>query len=99
MALSLKKDDPETLNNFAWLYLDWKQAGPADREKALELAKEAARFNGGKDPRILATLAEAYFVNGQRDAAVQAMERALLIEPRNPYYQERLEVYQGKGAK
>jgi tetratricopeptide (TPR) repeat protein len=95
-SLSIKKDDPETMNNLAWLYLDWKQGGPANRGKALELAKQAAQINGRKDPRILATLAEAYFVNGQMDAAVQTMERAILVEPQNPYYKKRLEVYQGK---
>jgi Flp pilus assembly protein TadD len=95
-SLSLKKDDPETMNNLAWLYLDWKQGGPANRGKALELARQAAQINGRKDPRILATLAEAYFVNGQRDAAVQTMQRAILIEPQNSYFKKRLEVYQGK---
>ena len=95
-ALSLAPDDPQILNNLAWLYLVWNGAGPDRRKKALELAKKAETQSQGKDPRILATLAEAYFKNNDRESAIRSIERALLHEPKNRHFQNKLATYRGE---
>ena len=44
------------------------------------------------------TLAELYHVTGQRDLAVQAINKAVALEPEDPYYKGQLERFsKGKG--
>ncbi|MFQ5913941.1 MAG: tetratricopeptide repeat protein [Nitrospinota bacterium] len=95
-ALSLDPEDPEILNNLAWLYLVWDDAGAERRKKAIQLAKQADGKTGGRNARILATLAEAHFRNENRKSAVEAIRRALLLEPKNSLFLERLAKYEGR---
>lgn len=97
-ALSFSPDDPQVMNNLAWLYLVWNDAGPDRRKRALELAKKAEAQSQGKDPRVLATLAEAHFKNGDRESAILSIERALVLEPRNRLFQNKLVTYRGEKA-
>ncbi|MFQ5693804.1 MAG: tetratricopeptide repeat protein, partial [Nitrospinota bacterium] len=94
-AFSLDRNDPKILNNFAWLYLVWRDAGAERKKKALELAKKAEAKSRGKNARILATLAEAYFANDDGGTAVRTMERALRLDPGNAYRKKRLSEYRG----
>lgn len=82
-SLTLDPDNALTLNNLAWLYAT---APPPhfNPEAALELALQAAAK--APKPAILDTLAEAYFVNGQPDKALAAIEEALAKESANRDY-------------
>ena len=82
-ALEKKPDHANTLNNLAWLYAT--SPPPYFKpEAALELALRAVALE--PDPTILDTLAEAYYVNGQAEAALKTIEQAMLKQPRNLDY-------------
>ena len=74
-ALELKPDNPEALNNLAWLLLTCREPARRNYPRALELARRAARLK--PEAYILDTLAEACWRNGDRDAAI-AWERKIL---------------------
>jgi len=80
-SIILGPDNPETLNNMAWLYATCEIDYFRNPERALELAKKAAHLK--KAPHILDTLAESYFVNQQYEMAVQTEQRALEIAGRD----------------
>jgi Zn-dependent protease with chaperone function len=76
-------DDPQTLNNLAWLYAT---APPPhfDAAAALELATKAAVLK--PDAHILDTLAEAYYVSGRYLEALATIRQALDKKPENIKY-------------
>jgi len=53
----------------------------------LQLASRAAQLE--QHPHILDTLAEAYFVNGDFERALETIEKALRLHPKNPDYFQR----------
>lgn len=71
----LSPDDPETLNNLAWLLLTIKNKRDRNYDLALNLAKRAATLK--PEPHILDTLAEAYWHQGDAKTAV-AIEAGIL---------------------
>lgn len=76
-------DNATVLNNLAWLYA----TAPApyfNPEEALRLASLAAAKEA--TPHVLDTLAEAYFVNGRYQEALEAIEKALAMQPANRDY-------------
>jgi Zn-dependent protease with chaperone function len=79
-SLETVPEDAGTLNNLAWLYAT---APPPyfNPKVALELALMAAAMQ--PDPTILDTLAEAYYVNGQAEKALDTIRRALLESPKD----------------
>ncbi|MCX5896796.1 MAG: M48 family metalloprotease, partial [Proteobacteria bacterium] len=85
-ALALNPDDPEILNNLAWLYATAQDKELYQPNKALELSQRAADL--APKPHILDTLGESYFINGQYEEAVRALELAIAARPENmPYYE------------
>ncbi|MGD8369645.1 MAG: M48 family metalloprotease [Desulfobacterales bacterium] len=74
-ALELKPDDAAALNNLAWLYATAETEELRNPEMALSLALEAAARDPA--PHVLDTLAEAYYVNGRFDRAVDVARQAL----------------------
>jgi Zn-dependent protease with chaperone function len=96
-SLELKPDSPEVLNNLAWLYATAEKEGIRKPRKALELARKAADLS--RSAHILDTLAEAYYVNGRRDKAVEAAEAALEIaDKKRGYYERQLEKFRRGGG-
>lgn len=91
-ALELEPDQPDALNNLAWLLLTTDNENLLDKERALTLAREAARLK--KAGYILDTLAQAYFVNGYPAKAVEKEEEAIRIDPENRnYYEKQIESF------
>lgn len=82
----------ESVNNLAWLYATCEEEKFRNPERALLLARRAAKLQ--PSPHILDTLAESYFVNGfyeeAVDAALQALEEA--VENRS-YYEKQLKKF------
>ncbi len=76
-SLALKADNPQVLNNLAWLLATCEDGRFRDPVRALALARQAARLQ--ESPQILDTLAECYFVNGRHAEAVEAGKRALAL--------------------
>jgi tetratricopeptide (TPR) repeat protein len=86
-ALALNPDDPEILNNLAWLYATAQDKELYRPNEALELSQRAADL--APKPHILDTLGESYFINGQYEEAVRALELAIAARPENlPYYEK-----------
>jgi Zn-dependent protease with chaperone function len=89
-ALQLNPDNPEVLNNLAWLYCEVD--GYRNPPKALQLARKAASLK--ESYYILDTLAESLFLNGLTQEAVETGQRALQMAPDNhAYYQKQLKKF------
>ena len=79
-SLALEPDNPEIMNNLAWLLATKPGAGPKEKDRALTLAMRAAALK--QEAHILDTLAEALFVNGLFNQAAQVINQAIpLIRP------------------
>ncbi len=97
-ALSLSPQEPEVLNNLAWLYATADDEDVRNPEKALSLALRAARL--APKPHILDTLAESYFLNGNYEKAVITIRKAIARKPQNiEYYRQQLEKFTSELAK
>ena len=83
-AIELSPEQPEVLNNLAWLLLTVSDKAIVDPEQALTLAKQAVILE--PNAHILDTLGLAYWQNGFPEQAVLAEERALNQDPNNRDY-------------
>jgi Zn-dependent protease with chaperone function len=91
-SLYLVPDNPQVLNNLAWLYATCEDKRFRDHERALILAQKAASLE--QTPYILDTLAESYYVNGMLDEAVATAEKALESAKKNQkYFKDQLEKF------
>lgn len=92
-SLLLQPDNPEVLNNLAWLCLTAEKKGWRDPVRALTLAQRAAEIAARS--HILDTLAEAQWQNGDSSQAVLTERRALAAAQENrQYYRDQLEKFQ-----
>jgi hypothetical protein len=65
------------LNNLAWIFATAPDASLRSGARAIELAAQAARLSGGKDPAVLRTLAAAYAEAGRFTEAIETAQHAL----------------------
>lgn len=75
-ALRLSPESIPAQNNLAWLLATSVNSAIRNGTKALELASEANRLSGEKNPLVLRTLAAAYAELGQFQNALQAAQTA-----------------------
>jgi len=84
-VLELKPDDPDSLNNLAWLYATAKDPRVRNPSRAQEYAEKAvAAATLQKSQRLfsyLDTLAEALYANGEFDKAIETEKKALALNP------------------
>jgi tetratricopeptide (TPR) repeat protein len=85
-SLYLAPDNPQVLNNLAWLYATCDDKRFRDNHRALILAKKAVSLE--QTPYNLDTLAESYYVNGMFDEAIASGEKALESAKKNKKYFE-----------
>lgn len=76
-ALELDPDNPDIMNNLAWVFATSKEEPFFQPEKALVLAEKATESS--RQSHILDTLAEAYYVNGLTRKALASAEEALAV--------------------
>lgn len=89
-SLALDPENPQVLNNLAWLYATSEDESIRRPARALSLALQAEKLD--PSPHILDTLAECYFVNGDIAAAIHFEQRAVeTAEEKHTYYQDQLE--------
>jgi cytochrome c-type biogenesis protein CcmH/NrfG len=98
-SLRLEPDLAEAHNNLAWLYATCDDPKFRDSRAALEHAQLAVKLTNWKDPNSIDTLAEAHFVNGEFEQAVESQEKALALEPDNKELQEHMARYRRAAAK
>lgn len=94
-AIGHDPDNARALNNLAWLYATTREKGIFQPERALVLAKRAARID--PQPHVLDTLAQCYFVNGEYAKAVETEKQAIARAGENAsHYRKQLEKFQKK---
>lgn len=92
-SLSFQPNNPEVLNNLAWLCLTAEKKAWRNPGRALDLARRAAAINARS--HILDTLAEAQWQNGESAQAVATERQALESARENrEYYRNQLEKFQ-----
>lgn len=88
-AIELALQHSRALNNLAWLYATCEETSYRDPERALILAKRAVALE--REPHVLDTLAESYFINGDIEAALLTEKEALAIVKKDKsYYQQQI---------
>ncbi len=91
-ALALNPNQPDILNNLAWLLATSADPVTRDAPRALVLAQRAIRLKSA--PYIWDTLAEALYANGRIEEAIQAEEKALSMNPEDrEIYEKQLEKF------
>jgi Zn-dependent protease with chaperone function len=90
-SLELNPDNPDTLNNLAWLLATSDQSTVYDPKRSLKLAQRAIALK--KAPHIWDTLAESLFANGYITEAIAAEEQAIEMNP------EDLRIYEAQLTK
>jgi len=90
---ALEPDNPEILNNMAWLLITATDPGVLDAARALSLAKQAAMLRPTAG-YILDTLAAAYWANNMIDEALNTERMAIKLEPANrPFYRRQMDFF------
>jgi tetratricopeptide (TPR) repeat protein len=89
-SLALAPENPQVLNNLAWLYATCEDETIRKPERAFNLARRAAALD--PSPHVLDTLAECYFINGDVDNAIRFSQRALnSAKDKQDYYRSQVE--------
>lgn len=92
--LQLTPDDPNVLNNLAWLLVTVDDEQIRNPARALMLARRAAELK--PLGHILDTLATAYWANGFKENALRVERQALIRDPANKeYYREQIVKFGG----
>jgi tetratricopeptide (TPR) repeat protein len=85
-SLKVDPDNPDTLNQAAWLYATAQDPDARNFQKALDYAKRAVAATHGRNTDYLDTLAEAYWVNRRYQDAARQYEEMIRIDPMNAEY-------------
>lgn len=93
-GLKANSEFPLLWNEAAWLYATAKDTQLRNPGKALEYAQKAVAGRQEKDAASLDTLAEAYYVNGRFDEAIETEKKAQALEPGKQIYKDQLKKYQ-----
>jgi len=91
-AIFLWEPDADTLNNYAWILVTATDMELRNPIRAIELAEKAVAME--RSPGYLDTLAEAYFVNGSTQKAIETINEAIsLTNGNNEYYKDQLKKF------
>jgi tetratricopeptide (TPR) repeat protein len=89
--LALDGSNSFTLNNLAWLLATAPEKELRNPGKAVELAEKAVALR--RSPAHLDTLAEAYYMNGSTQMAIETIKEAISLEEDNLYLKQQLEKF------
>ncbi len=91
-SLTYLPDNPEVLNNLAWLFATCDDEKFRNPKCALMLARKAAQLK--EAPYILDTLAESFYINNHIEDAIATERRAMDLTKKNrSYYEKQLEKF------
>jgi membrane associated rhomboid family serine protease len=88
--------EPLHLNNVAWMILTGPAPSPGLVEVALQLAERAVEETSQSDPNVLDTLAEAYFLAGRPEEAIDTIDEAISLAPGVDYFLEQRRRFTGE---
>lgn len=95
LSISQDPDSPEVINNLAWLLITSRDRSLRNPAQGLEFAKRAVELS--QDAHILDTLAEAYWVNGLIDKAVETEKKALETDPpKKEFYLKQMDKFRNE---
>ncbi len=86
------------INNAAWRTAIDDDASRVELLAALELAELAVRETGEQKATVLDTLAEVLFALQRPQEAIATIDRAIALEPDEPYFREQRRRYTGERA-
>ena len=90
MAIDTDPNNAHALNNLAWLYATCSDPFFRNPEDSLVLAQKALVLD--KSPHVMDTLAEALFINGRYEQALEMATEALkMARDRHDYYRGQVE--------
>jgi len=96
-ALDLAPENPDILNNIAWIYATADDPEFQKPKEALMFASMAANLKPAG--YILDTLAESFFINGYVEKAIATEEEALKKDPsKTDYYRAQLHRFKKAGG-
>ncbi|HEX5411885.1 MAG TPA: rhomboid family intramembrane serine protease [Terriglobia bacterium] len=93
-AIRLKPELAEPRNNLAWLLATADDARYRNPSEALAQAQRAVKLSQWKEAAFIDTLAEALYLNGKYEEAVETQKKALAIDPDDKTMQEHMARYQ-----
>lgn len=93
-GLKFYPEHANLLNNTAWLYATSKDLTLRNPQKALAYAVKAVQNSDWKMAAYVDTLAEAYYVNGQFQKAVETEKKALALAPNSESMKKAMEKYE-----
>jgi membrane associated rhomboid family serine protease len=96
--LAAERPNALALNNYAWTLAVSEHPSEEQLRVALALARRAVRETRRGDANLLDTLAEVYFQSGRVDEALETIDEAIGLAPREPYFREQRRRFQGERA-
>lgn len=93
-AIRLKPGLAEPRNNLAWLLATADDARYRDPVEALAQAQQAVKLSRWKEGAFIDTLAEALYLNGKYEQAVDTQKKALALDPGDKTMHEHMVKYQ-----
>lgn len=90
-VLLIDGSNPYYLNQFAWFLVTVSDTTFRDPQRAITLAENAVAVK--RSANILDTLAEAYYVAGSFQKAIETINEAIALDPEREYFKEQLEKF------
>ena len=76
-TLTIQPDNGNAKSNLAWVFATSPEGSFRDGVRAVQLAEQALRLSGGKNPIIFRTLAAAYAESGRFPEAIETAKRGV----------------------
>src|SRR3989440_1615284 len=76
-TLTIQPDNGNAKSNLAWVFATSPEGSFRDGARAVQLAEQALRLSGGKNPIIFRTLAAAYAESGRFPEAIETAKRGV----------------------
>jgi tetratricopeptide (TPR) repeat protein len=87
-ALDLKPENPFTLNRLAWLY----SKKVVNLDEGIKISLHTLELKPDT-PEFIDTLSELYFKKGNKEKAIETINKAIKLAPASAYYKQQLKKF------